>query len=59
MDRIEIESPFPNYFVTQNGRAVEIVDNDTEQRQRYEPPAEWGRGWAWNLTETGIYFCRT
>jgi hypothetical protein len=59
MDRIEIESPYTDYYATQNGRAVEIVDKDTDERRRFEPPAEWGHRWAWNLTEKGIYFCRT
>ena len=57
-DRIEIASPFANYYVTQNGRGVEIVDKDTEERRRHEPPAEWGNRWGWNTTETGIYLVR-
>jgi hypothetical protein len=59
--RIVHESPFTDWFVTQDmPRGVSLCDRNSNEKIVVEPPAEWGRGWRWNLTEdgTGIYFRR-
>jgi hypothetical protein len=60
-DYIVHHSPFPDWFATQDtSRGVWLCDRTSDRKILVEPPAEWGRHWAWNLTEdgTGIYFRR-
>ena len=47
-------SPWPNWFATQGSLAsVAICNRDSEEETIVEPPREWGRNWAWNITEDG------
>jgi hypothetical protein len=60
-DRIVHRSPWRAWYATQDGsRGVWLCDKASERKVKVEPPAEWGRYWAWNVTEdgTGIYFKR-
>ena len=52
-ERIVHPSPFAQWFATQDGRAVWVCDKASDRKVRFEPPAEWGRHWSWNLTEDG------
>lgn len=55
-----IEVPH-EWYVTQFGRRVEVRQKMTYRTlQAFEPPAEWGRHWAWNVDSQGkgIYFIR-
>ena len=56
------KSPWPQWFATQESlTGVVICSKDTGEKVLVEPPKEWGRHWAWNLTEdaTGIVMRRT
>jgi len=55
------ESPFPEWYATQDVRGVWLCDRTSDQKVKVEPPPEWGRHWSWNLTEdgTGVYFRKT
>jgi len=61
-DHIVHKSPFPEWFATQDTscRGVWLCDRTSDRKVKVEPPAEWGRQWAWNIIEdgTGIYFTR-
>jgi len=60
-DRIVHESPYPAWYATQDtSRGVWLCDRTSDRKVKFEPPAEWGRHWSWNLTEdgSGIYFTR-
>jgi hypothetical protein len=60
-DRRIHPSPFSDWYATQDGsRGVWLCDKASERKVKVEPPAEWGRHWAWNVTEDGrgIYFKR-
>ena len=60
-DRITHQSPFPEWFATQDAaRGVWLCDKASDRKVEMEPPAEWGQHWTWNMTEdgTGIYFKR-
>ncbi len=55
-------SPFADWFATQDMlRGVSLCDRTSNRKMSLEPPAEWGRHWAWNVTEDGqgVYFRRT
>jgi hypothetical protein len=54
------KAPWPSWYADQDGRGVWLHDKASGQKIRVAPPAEWGRGWSWNITEdgTGIYFRR-
>lgn len=60
-DRIIHQSPFPDWFATQDVRGVWLCDRTSDRKVKFEPPPAWGRDWSWNVTEdgTGIYFRRT
>jgi hypothetical protein len=61
-DRRIHPSPYSDWYATQDGsRGVRLCDKTSDRKVNVEPPAEWGRHWAWNVTEdgTGIYFVRT
>ncbi|MDX2199628.1 MAG: hypothetical protein SF069_11740 [Phycisphaerae bacterium] len=50
------------WYASQVGGSVEICDQSSrEVIARYEPPMEWGKNWAWNLTQDGrgVYLART
>jgi hypothetical protein len=53
-------SPYVDWYATQDVACVWICDRHSEQRVKFEPPAEWGRHWSWNITEdgSGIYMKR-
>ena len=56
------KSPWPEWFATQESlTGVCIVNKATGESVVIEPPKEWGRHWAWNITEdgTGIVSRRT
>jgi len=56
------KSPWPEWIATQESLAgVSIVSKTTGEQVMVEPPKEWGRHWAWNITEdgTGIVMRRT
>ena len=61
-DYIVHQSPFPDWFAFQDtsSRGIWICDRASDRKVKFEPPAEWGRDWSWNLTEdgSGIYFTR-
>lgn len=47
-------SPWPNWFATQDTvRGVRLHDKVSGQQVSFSPPAEWGRHWAWNVSEDG------
>ncbi len=52
-------SPFSDWYATQDtsARGVWLCDRVTEEKIKLEPPAEWGRDWAWNITEDGRAVC--
>ena len=52
-------APFSDWFATQDtsARGVWLCDRATEEKIKLEPPAEWGRDWAWNITEDGRAVC--
>jgi hypothetical protein len=55
-------SPWADWYATQESLAsVSICNKSTGEKVEIEPPQEWGRYWAWNLTEdgTGIMMLRT
>jgi hypothetical protein len=55
------KSPWPSWYASQDvTRGVSLHDKSSDKRVVVEPPAEWGRHWAWNITEDGkgIYFKR-
>jgi hypothetical protein len=60
-DLVTHRSPFADWYATQDASCVWICDKGSDRRIKLEPPTEWGRHWAWNLTEDGkgIYFKRT
>lgn len=48
------QSPWPRWYATQDSLAgVAICNKGTDEKVVVEPPPEWGRNWAWNLTENG------
>ena len=54
-------SPWPEWFATQDSHTgVFLCDKATDEKIRVEPPKDWGRNWAWNITEdgTGIFMKR-
>ena len=60
-DRRIHPSPFSDWYATQDAsRGVWLCDKTSDRKVKVEPPAEWGRHWAWNVTEDGrgIYFER-
>lgn len=62
-DRRIHPSPFLNWYAKQDTsvRGIWLCDKASDRKVLVEPPAEWGRHWAWNLTEDGkgIYTRRT
>ncbi|MGA2254630.1 MAG: hypothetical protein ABSG53_08220 [Thermoguttaceae bacterium] len=47
-------SPWPDWFATQDSlTGVFLCNNATGENVKIEPPREWGRNWAWNITEDG------
>ena len=54
-DRRIHPSPYPQWYATQDtsARGVWLCDKASDRKVLVEPPAEWGRHWAWNLTEDG------
>ena len=47
-------SPWPDWLATQESLSgVLLCDKASAERVLFEPPEEWGRKWAWNLTEDG------
>ena len=56
-------APFSDWYASQDtsARAVWIYDRASAEKVKLEPPAEWGRHWAWSITEDGqgVYFKRT
>lgn len=57
-DRIIHQSPFPEWYATQDVRGIWLCDKASDRKVKVEPPTEWGQYWSWNLTEDGkgIYF---
>lgn len=56
------KSPWPEWLATQESlTGVHICSKATGEKVLVEPPKEWGRNWAWNITEdgTGIVIRRT
>ncbi len=51
------KTPWPSWYADQDGRALWIHDRTSGQKIKVEPPAEWGRHWAWNVTEDGEGNC--
>ncbi len=48
------KSPWPNWIATQGSLAsVAICNRESDEEIQVEPPREWGRNWAWNITEDG------
>jgi hypothetical protein len=61
-ERIVHLSPYKEWFADQGGlRGVWLCNKANAEKVKVEPPAEWGRHWAWNITEDGlgIYLRRT
>ena len=49
------KSPWPEWFATQESlTGVFLVCKTTGEKVLVEPPREWGRNWAWNITEDGL-----
>lgn len=60
MSRIDHRITLPEWYATQQGRSVHIfARGESKPAKILIPPEEWGASWAWNLTETGVYFVRT
>ena len=61
IDRRIHPSPYPEWYATQDASCVWICDKKSDQRVKFEPPAEWGQHWSWNITEDGkgVYVRRT
>ena len=56
------KSPWPDWFATQESlTGVVICSKTTGEKVVVEPPREWRRHWAWNITDdgTGIMIRRT
>jgi len=48
------KSPWPEWFATQDSlTGVVICSKTTGEKVVVEPPRDWGRHWAWNITEDG------
>lgn len=48
------KSPWPAWLATQESLSgVVICNKNTGEKVVVEPPKEWGRHWAWNLSEDG------
>ena len=47
------ESPYADWFATQDGRGVLVCDRQSDRKTRIEPPEDWGKHWGWNLTQDG------
>jgi hypothetical protein len=58
-DQVIHESPYADWYATQDAssRAVWICDKGSDRKVLVEPPTEWGRHWAWNVTEDGKAVC--
>lgn len=53
-DSVAHPSPWPEWFASQDdNRSVWICDKTTEEKILVEPSADWGRSWAWNISEDG------
>ena len=53
-DTVIHPSPWPEWLATQEDhRSVWIQKKDGMDKVKVEPPAAWGRHWAWNITEDG------
>lgn len=52
-------APYSEWYATQDTscRGVWICDRATEEKVKVAPPAEWGRFWAWSVTEDGKGVC--
>ena len=49
------KSPWSEWFATQESLTGVVICNKTTGEQvMVEPPKEWGRAWAWNITEDGF-----
>jgi hypothetical protein len=53
-DAVIFHSPWSEWFATQEDcRSVWLCNKASAERIKVEPPAEWGNGWAWNISEQG------
>ena len=55
-------SPWPEWYATQEDTAsVTIISKASGEKMVIKPPTEWGRRWAWNISEdgTGVVIRRT
>ena len=53
-DSVIHQSPWPDWFATQESRrSVSICDKASDERIEVQPPASWGKKWAWNISEDG------
>ena len=48
-------SPFNNWYASQESlRGVVVHDKESAQQIEVAPPSDWGKCWAWNLSEDGL-----
>lgn len=53
-DSVIHPSPWPEWFASQEDRrSVVICDRASDNKIKIQPPASWGKNWAWNITEDG------
>jgi hypothetical protein len=53
-DSVIHPSIWPEWFATQeHPRSVSMCDRASDAKVEVQPPATWGKIWAWNLTEDG------
>ena len=49
------KSPWTGWYATQESLwGVVICDKATDEKIVIEPPKEWGRKWAWNISSDGL-----